>query len=150
MNYAIISDIHGNLAALNATLDDIRSRKIDHIICLGDIVGYGPKPSECIQIIADMNIPCIKGNHDEFAYKEPNMAALNPMAQASVVWTRDQLSNTEIEWLKNLPMTHEEQGAIFTHASLNTKVDWIYVKDLMTAGESFDHQTVEGQLKCLA
>jgi len=88
-----------------------------------------------------MNIPCIKGNHDEFAYREPDMARLNPMAQASVIWTKDQVSYAEIEWLKALPMTHEEEGAIFTHASLNTKVEWDYVRSLMSAGDCFDQQT---------
>ena len=107
--HAIISDIHGSLTALEAVLDDIQNRAVDHIHCLGDVVGYGPQPSECIQLIIDRNIPCIKGNHDQFAYQEPDMSRLSTMAQASAVWTRDQLSRSEIDWLEALPMTREGQ-----------------------------------------
>ncbi len=66
MKYAIIADIHGNLEAFQVVLEDIRAQNATHIVCLGDVVGYNANPKECLKIVRDMNIPCVKGNHDEY------------------------------------------------------------------------------------
>ena len=66
MKYAIIADIHGNLEAFQTVLADIKSQNITQIVCLGDVVGYNANPKECLEIVRSMNIPCVKGNHDEY------------------------------------------------------------------------------------
>ena len=65
MKYAIIADIHANLDAFQVVLEDIKLQKCTHVACLGDIVGYGANPKECLDIVRGMNIPTVKGNHDE-------------------------------------------------------------------------------------
>ncbi|MGH7991296.1 MAG: metallophosphoesterase family protein [Limisphaerales bacterium] len=66
MKYAIIADIHGNMEAFQVVLNDIKSQNATQIVCLGDVVGYNANPKECLKIVRDMNIPCVKGNHDEY------------------------------------------------------------------------------------
>jgi predicted phosphodiesterase len=70
MKYAIIADIHGNLEAFRVVLEDIRAQHATHVVCLGDVVGYNANPKECLQIVRDMNIPVVKGNHDEYCSTE--------------------------------------------------------------------------------
>ncbi|HMO64380.1 MAG TPA: metallophosphoesterase family protein, partial [Verrucomicrobiota bacterium] len=66
MRYAIIADIHANLEAFETVLRDIKEQRCSHIVCLGDVVGYGANPRQCLDLVRDMSIPCIKGNHDEY------------------------------------------------------------------------------------
>lgn len=66
MRYAIIADIHANLEALEVVLDDTKKQRVTHYACLGDVVGYNANPKECLDIIRGMNMPCVKGNHDEY------------------------------------------------------------------------------------
>ncbi len=88
---AIISDIHSNLEALTAVLADIRSRGAEDIICLGDVVGYGPNPGQCLDLIMENCSDVIMGNHDWAVLYEPNK--FNPSAEAAAYWTRRQLEN---------------------------------------------------------
>lgn len=87
---AILSDIHGNLEALDAVLADIRSRGIEEIVCLGDVIGYGPNPCECLEIAAAEAKPLIMGNHEEAVLLD-DATAFNSRARRAVDWTRDQL-----------------------------------------------------------
>ncbi len=85
---ALISDIHGNLEALQAVLADIRSKGISEIFCLGDVVGYGPNPSECIDLVMDLDM-CLLGNHDQAALFDPD--GFNAGAERAIFWTRSVL-----------------------------------------------------------
>lgn len=87
MPTAVISDIHGNAAALRAVLADIDSRKVDKVICLGDIVGYGPEPLECVDLVAKRCEWSLMGNHDFGVLYEPTN--FNPGAEAAAYWTRN-------------------------------------------------------------
>ena len=78
MKYAIIADIHANLEALEVVLDDIKAQGCSHVVCLGDVVGYNANPKECLDIIRGMNIPCVKGNHDEYCSAEVDLEGFNP------------------------------------------------------------------------
>ncbi len=89
MKNAVISDIHSNLSALQAVLDDIDSRKADDIICLGDVVGYGPNPRECLDLIIQRCKVCLCGNHDQAVFYEPSN--FNVAAETACYWTRRQL-----------------------------------------------------------
>ena len=89
MKRALISDIHGNLEALNVVLADIREQNVTQIYCLGDVVGYGPNPCECLdEIIAHCDMT-ILGNHDQATLFDPD--GFNPVAQRAIYWTREML-----------------------------------------------------------
>ncbi len=98
MQTAIISDIHGNLEALNAVLDHARSRRARRVVCLGDIIGYGPNPRECIEALMDIPI-CLMGNHEEAVmfYGED----FNPKAREAIEWTKDQLNSPDYDRTAN-------------------------------------------------
>ncbi|MFN7139504.1 MAG: metallophosphoesterase family protein, partial [Limisphaerales bacterium] len=115
MRIAVISDIHANLEALEAVMAHIATQKCERIICLGDVVGYGPNPSECIRLLADAHIHCVKGNHDEASANDEYPFRMNSVAQAAILWTQDELSAVEKLWLSNLPMSLEENGITFVH-----------------------------------
>ena len=85
MKYAIIADIHGNLDALEVVLEDIRQQQVTNVVCLGDVVGYNARPKECLDIIRSMNIPCVKGNHDEYCSAEDILEGFNPLAAEAQV-----------------------------------------------------------------
>ena len=89
MPYAIVSDIHSNIEALSVVLDDIEKLGITDILCLGDVVGYGPNPLECVDLIMERCKVTLKGNHDEALVH--GAYAFNLRAQKAIEWTRDQL-----------------------------------------------------------
>lgn len=145
MKRAIISDIHGNLEALNAVLGKIGELGISEIFCLGDIVGYGPNPLECLDLVIAKCQTTILGNHDQAAIFDPE--GFNPVAMRAIFWTRTQLesdmSNLEqadLRWdfLGGLPRRHDEGEFLFVHGSprdpTNEYVfpEHIYEKELMT------------------
>ena len=92
---AILSDIHGNIDALNAVLADVHSRGIEEIVCLGDTIGYGPNPKECLEIACRESKPLIMGNHEE-AVIEGEATSFNSRARRAVEWTRDQLVGEDV------------------------------------------------------
>src|SRR5688500_15655009 len=102
MKYAILSDIHANLEALEAVLADVKAQQCTHSVCLGDIVGYGPDPKECLQRIRELNCPTVMGNHDEYCATDQPLTGFNPMAADGIKWTRSQLSEEEKTWLREL------------------------------------------------
>lgn len=103
MLYAIISDVHANIDALNAVLSRIDSMGVDTVVCLGDVVGYNAEPNECVAVIASRNIQTILGNHDAVVCGLEDPWGFNPIALMAAVWTREQLTDTSLEWLRGLP-----------------------------------------------
>lgn len=103
MKYAIISDIHANIDALEPVLSRIEGAGVDRMVCLGDVVGYNANPNECADILRGRNIPTILGNHDAVACGLEEPWGFNPVALAAAMWTREQLSPANLEWLKSLP-----------------------------------------------
>jgi len=141
---AIISDIHGNLEALTAVLARIRELKINETICLGDIVGYGPNPIECLDLVISHCQLTILGNHDQAALFDPE--GFNPVAMRAIFWTRKQLeleqsakSDQRWDFLGELPRRHDEGEFLFVHGSSRDPTneyvfpELIYDKDLMGA-----------------
>ncbi|HVY55868.1 MAG TPA: metallophosphoesterase family protein [Thermodesulfobacteriota bacterium] len=103
MRYAIISDIHANLEALLAVLDEIDKCGADCVICLGDIVGYGASPNECVEVIKERQILSLTGNHDKAACGLTEPIDFNPLARRAVLWTREALTPGNREFLRSLP-----------------------------------------------
>ncbi|MFG0263713.1 MAG: metallophosphoesterase family protein [Rhodopirellula sp. JB055] len=120
---AILSDIHGNLSALEAVLADVESQKVDRIVCLGDVVGYGPEPCACLDTVMGFDF-CVLGNHDSSSLFDPE--GFNVAAEQAIFWTRSQLEATgddpgasrkRIEYLCALPRTVREDHWLFVHGS---------------------------------
>ena len=122
MRYAVISDVHSNLEALIAVLGKIDIIGIDEIVCLGDIVGYNVNPNECIEIINDRGIKCIMGNHDAKASGLEEPDDFTPLAREAILWTRRQLKQENISFLKNLPRTLSfcDSKMLAAHGSINS------------------------------
>jgi predicted phosphodiesterase len=121
---ALISDVHGNLEALRAVFADIRSQGVSEVYCLGDMIGYGPNPCECLDECMRSCKVCILGNHDQAAMFDPD--GFNPVALRAVYWTRDQLDNgpggpTKVnarwDFLGELPRMRTEGDMLFVHGS---------------------------------
>jgi predicted phosphodiesterase len=143
MKYAIIADIHGNLDAFQVVLDDIRAQNATHIVCLGDVVGYNARPKECLKIVRDMNIPTVKGNHDEYCSSDSQLEGFNPHAADAVHWTRNQLDEEEKKWLRELKYTRMAANFTMVHATLDAPDRWGYVFDKLAAAASFPYQTTQ-------
>lgn len=119
---AIISDVHGNLPALQVVLADIESRGIKELVCLGDIVGYGGKPAECVELVRASGARTVIGNHD-FAASRQRELFHEPATQ----WTKQQLSSDQIAWLASLPFTLEADDFEAAHASVWNSSGWPYM-----------------------
>jgi predicted phosphodiesterase len=139
MLYGIFSDIHGNLPALDAVLASMESRKVERLICLGDLVGYGPHPNECVAKVKSVADHCIIGNHDSVALKRETPLSFNVYARAAIEWTQGVLTPDSIDYLKALPYIAELGRSTFVHASPMSPADWHYVADLDDAIEGFEY-----------
>ncbi len=143
MKYAIIADIHGNLEAFQTVLEDIKTQNVNQIVCLGDVVGYNANPKECLQIVRDMNIPCVKGNHDEYCSSEDALEGFNPHAAEAVHWTRNQLTTDDRQWLRDLKYSRMVGNFTIVHATLDAPQRWGYVFDKLAAAASFPYQNTQ-------
>ena len=134
---AIISDIHGNLEALQAVLADIKTKNVDEIYCLGDVVGYGPNPCECIDLVMDLDV-CLLGNHDQAALFDPD--GFNAGAERAIFWTRSVLENAtgpkaEERWEflgeLNRRVESEDGKTIYVHGSARNPLnEYVFPDDV--------------------
>jgi predicted phosphodiesterase len=140
MKYAIIADIHSNLEALEVVLEDAKTQRCTHYACLGDVVGYNANPKECLDIIRGMNMPCVKGNHDEYCSSSTNLDGFNPHAAEAIQWTRQQLTEDDRQWLRDLKYIRLVASFSIVHATLDGPQRWGYVFDRLAAAASFTYQ----------
>ena len=140
MKYAIIADIHANLEAFQVVLQDIEKQKCTHVACLGDVVGYNANPKECLDTVRAMNIPCVKGNHDEFCSSDTPMEGFSPHAAEAGNWTRRQLLEDDRRWLRELKFLRLVSNFTIVHATLDAPQRWGYVFDKLAAAASFTYQ----------
>jgi predicted phosphodiesterase len=141
MKYAVVADIHANLEALEAVLADLKEQKCTHFVCLGDVVGYGPNPRECLKIIRDLDCPTVLGNHDEYCARDIPLKGFNPMAADGIRWTREQLNDDEKAWLSALKYKRMVESFTIVHATLDLPEKWAYVFDKLSAAASFNYQS---------
>jgi predicted phosphodiesterase len=135
---AIISDIHGNLTALEAVLDHIRQQQVDEIFCLGDIIGYGPDPCECLDRVMDSCSVCLLGNHDQGALFDPE--GFNTGAERAIFWTREQLESSRDgedkvtkrwDFLGELRRVHRDEQWLYVHGSPRNPVnEYVFPEDI--------------------
>ena len=134
---ALISDIHGNLEALRAVLEDIAQHDVEATYCLGDTVGYGPNPRECLELVMDCRITLL-GNHDQAALFDPNN--FNEKAERAILWTRAQLEapapnraamERRWEFLAEMPRTYREGDLLLVHGSPRNPInEYIFPEDI--------------------
>jgi predicted phosphodiesterase len=140
MRFAILSDIHANLEALEAVLADARAQACTHFICLGDVVGYNANPGECVKLIQELECPVVKGNHDEQASIISSTEGFNELAEEAIGWTRENLSADDKAWLADLRLTRQVRDFTIVHATLDTPDQWGYVFSDLDAIASFTYQ----------
>ncbi len=140
MRFAIFSDIHSNLEALEAVLADARARDCTHFVCLGDVVGYNANPHECVELVRELDCPLVKGNHDEQASQAESSRDFNEMAEQAIEWTRKKLTEDDKEWLRGLRLQRQVRDFTIVHATLDTPEQWGYVFNNLDAAASFTYQ----------
>lgn len=133
----MISDIHANLTALQAVLK--HAGEIDAAWCLGDLVGYGPDPNECVEIVRNLpEIVCLLGNHDAAALGMIETESFNPDARLALEWTRNELDDDALEFLQSLPDRYITDHVSLAHGSPRQPV-WEYLLDTRTATINFEY-----------
>lgn len=141
MNVAILSDIHGNLEALEVVLDDVARHAVRRIIFLGDVVGYGADPKACIDLIRKHASIMILGNHDYAVINGDEAKKLNPDALFSILWSIDHIKNEYESFIKLLPYIYADNHICATHASpLNPQI-WDYILTREEAVSAFSVKT---------
>jgi len=139
VRYAIIADIHANLAAFTAVLDDIERRGgVEERWCLGDVVGYGPDPHQCIELLRHYNHVCVAGNHDWAAIGKLSLSEFNPDAAAACRWTAQQLSPEDVDYLESLPLVIEKDDFTLVHGSPREPI-WEYLLSISGARQNFTY-----------
>ncbi len=139
--YAIISDIHANIEALDAVIADAKRQNIDEFVCLGDVVGYNAAPSECIRRIRELKCKVVKGNHDHYcSHPDVNLNDFQPNAASVIEWTRRNINGEETRWLHELPLTAAHQGFMIVHSTLDSPEHYRYAFDTLDAADSFNVQ----------
>lgn len=127
MRAAVISDIHGNLEALEAVLTECDRCGVEAIYCLGDIVGYGADPVACVARIRERAAFVCAGNHDWAAAGRIDTEGFNTIAASAIAWTRDQLSAADAGWLGALELTEQRGDVLYVHGSPHEPADFHYV-----------------------
>jgi len=137
MRILVISDVHANLTALEAVLQ--AAGTFDAVWCLGDLVGYGPDPNECVERISALpNTSCIKGNHDAAVTGEGDVEYFNDEAGSAILITRELMTPANIQYLRELPEVQSMKTATLTHGSLRHPI-WEYIIDPQIALENFPY-----------
>lgn len=124
MLVAVLSDIHANLEALTTALNLAEKHRADSVICLGDVVGYGPDPAGCIDLIRTTCEACVLGNHDEAVAFGKGIGVLPKDAQSVVRMHQRALSENDLDWLRELPLRYEAYDLTFVHASPESPEKW--------------------------
>ena len=135
MRVLIISDIHANLTALDAVIHEVG--EVDNVWCLGDIVGYGPDPNECVDRVRELpDLVCLLGNHDAAVLGQINVDSFNPEAKFSIQWMQHNLSAENLAFLADLPTTYTNDHVTLAHGSPRSPV-FEYILDNYLATENF-------------
>ena len=138
MRYAIFGDIHGNFDAFQTVLKDIEEQGVDKFICMGDVVGYGAQPVECLEKVQELGCDTIAGNHDWAAIERISIDFFNAYAKAAALWTREQLSTEHKDWLSNLPLSLSYDHCAAAHGTFHQPEAFNYIQTVFDAQLSFE------------
>jgi len=133
MIIAIVSDIHANLEAFQSSLEYLKENEIDRIYCLGDVVGYGPNPNECIDLVRENCKVVLMGNHDFAVIGMGDIQNFNEYAKLSTFWTRENLLIQNMEFIKSWPFSYDLDNSFLVHASPKNPSNWEYILSLNDA-----------------
>ncbi len=136
MKAAIISDIHSNLEALQVVIKDIKKRRIKKTLCLGDLVGYGANPNECIEACINEAEVIVAGNHDWATIEKTDISVFNSVAADAIRWTRKKTNKVNIKRLKDLELIKKIDNVLLVHASPRSPAKWEYLFSL----EEFEYE----------
>ena len=137
MRWAIFSDIHSNLEAFDAVVKAYKEENIDTYVCLGDIVGYGVNPVECIQMARDISDVIIAGNHDWAVAGQFSTDYFNDWARRAVLWTQKRISHSDNMFLSSLKLIYEKDDLVMVHGSLESPQYFDYVTGTSKAYNNF-------------
>ena len=128
MRIAIISDIHGNREALDTVLAKIDTLECEKIFCLGDVVGYGPDPGYCVDVVGERCEVILAGNHEYAVLGKINIDYFNPHARQATLWTRDHLGPKQVKAIAEYPLTHVWEKCTFVHGTLDSPDLFDYIQ----------------------
>ena len=144
MKYAIVSDIHANLEAFTAVLEVIEKENCDKIICLGDIVGYGANPRECVELVRKHEMATIAGNHDFACIGKTNINYFNTYAKEATLWTREVTTEEDKTFMRELPLVDYHDNFTVVHGTLYSPELFDYIQTTYDAYLSL--QLLENQV----
>lgn len=137
MLYLILSDIHGNLEALNAVVGSFPKAEDVRVLCAGDVVGYGANPNECVDIVKSLGAVNVMGNHDAAVTGLGSVENFNKYAAQAVLWTRERIANRQAKYLSELPMSRELDDITLAHGTLHDPREFNYMLTGADAARSF-------------
>lgn len=137
MRIALISDIHSNLEALTKALEIIDQHSTDTIVCLGDIIGYGANPNECVELVRQRCNIVIKGNHEDAVLDIHRAEEFTDNARSAILWTLKEITGENLDYIHSLPLIHRSKDALFVHASPCEPAEWNYIFEEDTAAHAF-------------
>jgi diadenosine tetraphosphatase ApaH/serine/threonine PP2A family protein phosphatase len=135
---AVLSDIHGNVEALDTVLADLRREGAEEVLCLGDLVGYGASPNECIDRLRPIVAAAVAGNHDVAVRGDMRLGGFSSQAAQAARWTGGVLSPENQAFLDGLPLSTRHAGALLVHSSPSEPRAWHYVLSTEDAREEFE------------
>ena len=138
LRLAILGDVHANLDALETVVEATRKEKVDGYYCVGDLVGYGAQPSECIKLIRELHCATTAGDHDHAVLGKTPIEFFKPDAKLAVEWTRTKLTDDELKYLGSLPFVIEKEEFAVAHGTLHTPEFFEYIQTIFDAQLSFD------------
>ena len=138
MKYGILGDIHGNLSALDIALAAFRDARVERIVSVGDVVGYGAAPRECIERLRQLDAIVVKGNHDAACTGEIEIRFFNNYARDAVRWTQSVLSEDELAWLRALPLVAHLEHCSVAHGTYHRPELYDYIQSTTDADPSLD------------
>lgn len=138
MRYGVFADVHSNLEAWEVVARALSEEKIDRYICVGDIVGYGADPEECIKRVRALDPVVVGGNHDWAAIGKTDITYFNPYAREAVLWTQEKLNKKDKDYLSSLGLIEEVEDFTVVHGTLDEPQEFKYIQDLDSAWSSFE------------
>ena len=134
MRYGVLADVHGNLFALRAAVRRLREAGVDCWLCAGDLVGYGPYPSECVEVVAELGARCVAGNHELLVLGDLSEGHAGRLARETTAWTRGALREDCRSFLARLPLVVTTENLVMTHGSLASPEEYV-TREVQAAGQ---------------
>lgn len=141
MKIAVLGDIHSNIEALAAVVEDAQRRGVSEFYSVGDVVGYGPDPQACIRLLRDLRVHVVAGNHDWAVIGKIDIHSFNPFARSSILWTMDRVDAADVNFLSSLPLTMETERFNIVHGTLHSPQHFYYMQSMFDAESTFQMMT---------